>query len=69
MNKRQAINEVRALAEDTIDQLMRLDKGWDKGDLRDDAPESWQSQPGVYRPSYRIDSNSHDAFYLSREFA
>lgn len=65
MNKRQAIAEVRALADDTIDQLERLARGFDKNDLRDDAPRYWQSMPGIYRPSYRLDSNSHDAFYIA----
>ena len=68
MNKRQAIKEVRALADDTIDQLERLAKGWDKDDVRSDAPRHWEQSPGFYVPSIRMDTNSHDAMVIAREW-
>lgn len=36
MTKRQAVAEVRALADAVIEQLERFEAGWDKGLFRDD---------------------------------
>lgn len=67
MNKREAIREVRALANDTIDQLERLAAGWDRDNLRDD----WNGQGSATRaaPSVRLRENSREAFDIAKQFA
>lgn len=72
MNKRRAIAEVRELANDVIDQLERLDRGWDGNDIRDDTPR-WRRLTGELDayciPSARIAMNARAAFALAQEWA
>lgn len=66
MNKNQAAREVRQCADALIEQLERLDKGWDQGRYRDDTcavDRNWGNSI-----NYRMDYFVNRAFALSREF-
>lgn len=60
----QALKEVRALADATIEQLERFDKGWDKGHVRDDSVS-----PFGVSPRQAIHIASVDAMALAVVFA
>lgn len=62
MTKREAIAEVRALANVVIEQAERKAKGWDKGAYRDDALHGEPTIKGHIRDCVA------QAFHLSRQF-
>jgi O-phosphoseryl-tRNA(Cys) synthetase len=61
MTKRQAISEVRALADACIEQMERVARGWDKGDRRDDDLS--------VRVSATLSVNAQEAMWIARQFA